>query len=390
MKLITLFEGYILQLMAGLLLISCTSPSAESKRTEKQGSKNDFEVIAYYTGEPARLEEETLEQLTQIIYSFLHLQGNALALDNARDSVALEYLSLLKEDHPNLKVLISLGGWGGCESCSEVFATQQGRSEFARSVKEILLSYKLDGIDLDWEYPAIAGYAGHRYVPEDREHFSLLVQELRATLGDDYELSFAAGGFDSFLENSVEWDKVMPLLDRVNLMSYDLVSGGSPFTGHHTPLYSTAEQIRSANHAIQFLDSLNIPKEKIVIGAAFYARVWEGVEERGNRGLYQPGTFQQAITYNRLDDYFRENPGFDYHWDSVAQAPYSYNPEQKLFATYDDSLSIALKTQYVIENELGGIMFWQLSGDNTHEGLLEVIDRVKSGETISTAEEDML
>lgn len=176
--------------------------------------------------------------------------------------------------------------------------------------------------------------------------------------------------------NSIEWEEVMPLLDRVNLMSYDLVNGNSPATGHHTPLYSTESQIESADNAVRFLDALSIPREKLVIGAAFYARVWEEVANINN-GLYQAGKFQQAVLYKQLDEFFTNNPGFEYYWDSAAQSPYHYNPEKKLFVTYDDSLSIALKTQYALQNNLGGIMFWQLSGDNSENGLLEVIHTVK-------------
>src|SRR5690349_22776137 len=70
-------------------------------------------------------------------------------------------------------------------------------------------------------------------------NFTLLIQALRTTLGDKYEISFAAGGFTKFLTQSIEWNAVMPFVDRVNLMTYDLINGYSTVTGHHTPLYST-------------------------------------------------------------------------------------------------------------------------------------------------------
>ncbi|MEI9808857.1 MAG: glycosyl hydrolase family 18 protein [Bacteroidota bacterium] len=96
---------------------------------------------------------------------------------------------------------------------------------------------------------AIEGYPGHAYTVGDKQNFTSLIRSLRDTLGNNYEISFAAGGFDSFLQNSVEWDKIMPLLDKVNLMSYDLVSGYSKMTGHHTPLYSNHFQKQSADNA---------------------------------------------------------------------------------------------------------------------------------------------
>ena len=357
-------------------LNNASGTNKEIDQNDEKVQENDLKVIAYYTGSTGKVDDETAGQLDQIIYSFLHLKGNELHVEKEKDSASIAYLISLKEVNPDLKVLISLGGWGGCETCSDVFSTQKGRSEFAKSVKEILVDYDADGIDLDWEYPVVPGYPGHPHKPADRENFTYLVEELRQELGEEYEISFAAGGFDSFLEKAIEWDKVMPLLDGVNLMSYDLVNGGSAGTGHHTSLFSTPEQVLSADNAIRFLDSIGVPKEKIVLGSAFYARVWEEVDNVSS-GLHQPGKFKESVLFKDLGAYQEEHKGFSRYWDTVAQAPYLYNPEKGLFVTYDDELSIARKTEYAIEKGLRGIMFWQLSGDRPEDGLIDVIDEVK-------------
>jgi chitinase len=272
--------------------------------------------------------------------------------------------------------MLSFGGWGGCRNCSDVFAAEEGRSQFAESVREILQQYHADGIDLDWEFPAIEGYPGHKYSPDDKAHFTSLVQELRKTLGKDYELSFALGGFSPYLRNSIDLAQVMQSVDRVNVMSYDMVNAQSTFTGHHTPLFSTTHQMESADNAVRYLDSLGIPHNKIVIGAAFFARMFENVENT-NHGLFQPGKFKAYITYKEFDKYLDSSKGFQYYWDSVAQAPYSYNAKDKLFATFDNVQSVALKTKYTRGNHLGGIMFWDLSGDTHENGLLEAIDKAR-------------
>ena len=372
-------KTYLLLSLLLLPLLSCNRLASENPESfpAMPAKENDFQVIAYYTPSTREIDSATVQQLDQIIYSFLHLKGNRLHLEADRDVKSLAYLVSLKKQNPDLKVLVSLGGWGGCETCSDVFSHPESRKEFAISVKEIMEQQQADGIDLDWEYPAISGYPGHAYKPEDRENFTSLVEVLRETLGNEAIISFAAGGSNRFLENSVEWKKVMPLVDGVNLMSYDLVSGGSDSTGHHTPLYSTPAQRSSAVNAIEFLDSLGIPMEKIVVGAAFYARIWEEVDST-SRGLYQPGKFKEAMLFRDLELCFEDNPGFIRYWDSTANAAYSFHPEKGLFATYDDSLSIARKTEYVRDNGLGGIMFWQLSGDSPGEGLLDVIYGVKT------------
>lgn len=336
----------------------------------------DFAVIAYYSGNAEGVRQYPTEYLTHIIFSFCHLRGHELAVDNAGDSLTIRTLVALKQRQPGLKVMLSLGGWGGCEPCSPVFAGEQARRAFAASVKRLLLEYQCDGIDLDWEYPGIEGYPGHPYDPADTRHFTLLVQELRRALGPEYELSFAAGGFKHFFDHSAEWNEVMPLVDRVNVMTYDLVSGFSTRTGHHTPLYSSPGQQLSADYGVRYLDSLGVPRKKIVIGAAFYARTWENVADV-NRGLYQSGKFKAFVPYKKFGEVLTAQNGFVFYRDPDAGAPYAYSAALGQFATFDDSASVALKTRYAREQGLGGIMFWELANDSGPDGLLRAIHQAK-------------
>jgi len=346
------------------------------KKNSQENAKADIAVIAYYSGNVDAIDKYDVKKLTHIIYSFCHLKGNRLNVDNEGDSATIKKLVSLKKDHPKLKVLLSLGGWGGCEFCSPVFSTEAGRKEFAASVKELNDYFMTDGIDLDWEYPGIPGHPGHAWKAEDKPNFTELVRSIRKSLGQKHEISFAAGGFPRFIEQSIEWEKVMPLVNNVNLMSYDLVSGFSTVTGHHTPLYSNASQKESADDAIQHLLSIGVPANKIVIGGAFYARTWENVENINN-GLYQPGKFKSFVPYRRFENGLTENDGFIFYRDTISKAPYAYNAAQKTFATFDDALSIQNKTQYSIDMGLKGIMFWELTNDNPANGLLGEIYKIK-------------
>jgi chitinase len=274
---------------------------------------------------------------------------------------------------------LSLGGWGGCKDCSTAFATDTGRKAFARSTKKLMKYFHTDGIDLDWEYPAIAGYPDHLYSTADRKNFTLLIKAIRKKLGKKYEISFAAGGFDLFIDSSVEWKKVMRMADKVNLMSYDLVHGFSQVSGHHTPLYSTPQQKQSTNNAVMRLLEAGVPAKKIIIGAAFYGRMFQ-VTDTANNGLYDSARFYLGISYSRLYDSVSVDNGFMQYWDPVANAPYAFNIERKILVTYDDSLSITRKTEYVIRKKLGGIMFWQLMDDKFSNGLLDVIYNKKEAQ----------
>lgn len=340
--------------------------------TYAQQPAKRLNVIAYYSAGPEKVDNLPAEKLSHIIFSFCHLTGNKLTVDNRRDSTTITKLVNLKKRNPKLKVILSLGGWSGCPSCSDVFSTDAGRKEFAQSVLQLNQKYKSDGIDLDWEYPTIEGYPGHKYTPEDKPNFTALVRELRKVLGPKYEVSFAAGGFQKFLEESVDWKEVMKEVDRVNLMTYDLVNGYSTVTGHHTALYSTPQLRESTDNCVQYLLKIGVPANKLVIGGAFYGRMWEGVVVTDN-GLYQSGKFKAGIDFKNFDTQISEKQGFVKYWDDVAKAPYSYNAAEKLFITYDDKRSLALKTQYAIDQKLDGIMFWELSLDTDKDGLLDAI-----------------
>ena len=170
---------------------------------------------------------------------------------------------------------------------------------------------------------------------------------------------------------------VMSLVDRVNLMTYDLVSAYSTITGHHTPLYSTESQRVSADHATRYLLSKGVDPGKIVIGAAFYARVWEDVDaEEDDNPLYRKARFKEYVEFKHHSKYFQKD--FIMRWDSEAQAPFAYNSIDRVFATFDDRRSVRLKVEYVIDHGLGGIMFWQLGHDTYRDGLLAEITQVKN------------
>ena len=92
-------------------------------------------------------------------------------------------------------------------------------------------------------------------------------------------------------------------------MTYDLVNGFDTTTGNHTPLYSNPRQAESTDNAVMQLISLGVPKNKIVIGAAFYGRMWENVADTGF-GMYQTGKYKMNVDFKNLDSYLLSDSGF--------------------------------------------------------------------------------
>ncbi len=343
-----------------------------------QAQKHKKAIISYYSGNPDKLDSFNAKQMTHIIYCFGHLKGDQYHISRMRDTLAIQKMVAMKKVNPQLKVLLSLGGWGGCRDCSDVFSSPEGRYAFVKSFKEVNDYFGTDGIDLDWEYPAVLGFPGHPFKPEDRDNFTSLIKELRKQLGKKHQITFAAGGFQSYIDSAVDWNKVTPIVNYINLMTYDLVGGYSKVTGHHTPLYSSAQQKESTNNCVQRLLKKGVDPRKLIIGAAFYARVWENVSAENN-GLFNPGKFKMGINYKDFPTRMSPDSGFVYHWDEKSKAPYAYHPEKKLFATFDNKKSIALKSKYVLDHKLGGIMYWELSLDTYKDGLVQTINDVFNG-----------
>ena len=329
-------------------------------------------LIAYYSGNARQISNYRVNRLSQIIFSFCHLRGNRLTVDKRSDSLTIRALVALKKTNRSLKILLSLGGWGGCKSCSEVFSTDSGRKEFVESVFGLTQYFHTEGIDLDWEFPSMPAFPGHPFLSDDKIHFNLLVMALRNKLGPDKEISVICAGFSPFLEGSIDLPAIAPYVSRINLMTYDLIGSHAHFSGHHSSLYSTSWQMASADRAVRYLDSLKIPRNKIAIGVALYARLYQ-LSENHDHGLNQPATFQKFVTDKEIRKFYTDARGYKTYWDDEAQAAYKYNDLNHEFLTYDDERSVVAKVAYVKKMHLNGIFFWELRLDRSRAGLVDIL-----------------
>jgi chitinase len=301
---------------------------------------------------------------------------------NARD---LENLQKLKNINPDLKILISVGGWTWSKNFSDAALTEESREKFARSAVDFLVRYKLDGVDLDWEYPGQIG-DNNVFRKEDRENFTLMLKRTRELLdeqsendgktGDDkYLLTIATGANQAYIDNT-DLGEAHKYLDFINIMTYDYHSGLDSLTGHHANLYPS-DTPGSTNHSIvnsvKIHMDAGVPVEKLVLGVPFYGRRWSGVNP-GNNGLYQPAkSVGSTVSYNKIVTMATEENGFSNFWDESAQAPYLFNEQEQIFISYEDKRSLNLKLNWLIEKNMGGVMFWEYAEDYNAE-LLSTIN----------------
>ena len=278
-------------------------------------------------------------------------------------------LRLLKEAHPHLKVLVALGGWTGSQYFSDISATEEGRIRFAESANRFLETYPIfDGFDIDWEFPVLDGLTPGK--PEDRENFSLLLAQLRETLGPDRLLSAAVNAGPRGIA-AIDFREVVKHVDWIGLMTYDFHGTWDPTTGYNAALYNNNDLLQpqaNMDSAVRNLMDAGVPPEMILPGLPFYGRSYAGVPAPGINQSFTgtgPGTYENGfLDYKDIQQNYVEKNGYEYYWDDIAGVPYLYNDAKQEFVSYDDARSIAGKAAYVTEKGLGGVMIWELSTDN--------------------------
>jgi len=313
------------------------------------------------------ISDEMASQIDVINYSFATIDKTTHKL-NLNGLYHLSEVLALREK--GIRVTLAIGGWGA-DGFSQGVRTKEARETLINSIMETLRKHQFDGIDLDWEYPTstVAGIAAH---PSDKANLTLFVQELRQAMDsyrDDLLLTIAVIGGSS-ASSFYDIPGLVPYIDFFNIMTYD--GGTGTVANHHTNLRPTAKQNTSVVSAANVYLSLGVPKEKIVIGGAFYGHrktfttVFDGI-------LYSPTTPSGSLDYTTIKNTVLTDPSYQYYFDEEAQAPYLSNGTY--FISYDDPVSIALKAQYAKDNSFGGMMFWELGSDKSGE-LLNAIYQV--------------
>lgn len=346
------------------------------------------------------------DRLTHVNYAFLNIVDGRCALGDSYADIDKAYpgdswdagslrgsfnqLLQLKAAHPELRTLLSVGGWTWSKDFSNVALTATSRATFVDSCVELMDMYGFDGLDVDWEYPVAGGLASNTYRPEDADNYVLLLKDLRAALsslqqtrgrGEPYLLTIAAGVAPDKLVN-LRVAAMMESLDWINLMAYDLHGAWETSTGHNAPLYArTGDPLAVANLVDAFLAAGAMPG-KLVLGLPFYGRSFGGVQTgpASPTGLLAPangagpGTWEPGILeWKDLRDHYLEHPDWTRHEDPTAAVPYLYNAVTGEFISYDDPTSLAKKRDLATARGLSGVMIWEMNSDDAEHTLLNAL-----------------
>jgi chitinase len=319
----------------------------------------------------------------------------------------------LKGLHPNLKVLISLGGQAGdVAGFVTAAATAAGRAALASSCINLFVKGNIaagvtapglfDGFNIDWEFPGAA----------DKQNFTALLQEFRTqlnvlakTTGKQYVLTFDSPANPKKYVN-IDLRAAAAQVDFLTIDGYDYAGTWDKQTNESSSLYDTdADPVyadaRYIDATVRAYLQAGVPAAKYTMGLPLYAVGWRGVPN-ANHGLYQSVTGPSPVpladgsgecpnpdkataspgcdtiltpgfsTYSTIES-LTNKYGYTPWYDSARVGATLYNPSTGVFYTYDDSAAVAAKTAYIKKKKLGGAYVWALNDDDASASLTKAI-----------------
>ena len=409
----------LLPLLAALPLL-CASVVSASSLMSVGYFNGGGDVTAGPGGDINKLD---VRQITHLNYSFGLVYNNEKdeTNDALKDASKLHQIwpspkvqddllkiPQLRKQNPNLKVLLSVGGWGA-RGFSGAAATKESRAVFIQSAQEIIAKYGLDGIDLDWEYPVNGAWGLVESQPADRANFTALLKELRAALGHKKLLTIAVGANAESPKSWVDVKAIAPSLDYITLMTYDMAYGTQYFNSNlydstQWPTVAAADKY-SADFVVNNYLAAGLKASQMNLGIGFYGRVPKRAVEPGidwskpdaqKNPVTQPyfgpaqielfkslGVDLSKDTYVKYNDIVAKlindpQKRFSQHWDDEAKVPWLsvQSVEGKaLFAlSYENPRSVAIKADYIKSKGLGGAMFWEYGADDQNQLAKQLAD----------------
>lgn len=298
-----------------------------------------------------------------------------------------QQLRALKRSHPDLRLVVSLGGWNGSKWFSDAALTEASRRTMVKSCIDLFIRGRTDpaqkgegdgpaaglfsGIDLDWEFVAAEGAPGNIVRPEDTRNFTLLLQEFRRQLDaidPSLRLTVAAPS-PKDASSKLELPAIARTVDFINLMTYDMHNSLELRANFHAALLPSprdpdrAEGLTVVETVERYLKA-GVPASQLVLGIPLYSRGWTGLPAT-NDGLYQmskgpaPGTYESSF-----EDYRNliKKQGYTRHWDAWSRSAWLF--DGTTFWTLDGPESVRDKTLLVKLAGLRGVMFWELANDD--------------------------
>ena len=324
-----------------------------------------------------------------------------ISADPAADVIHFAAYEQMLVLYPEVKVVLSVGGWNDSKWFADMASTDEGLESFIDSCVETLKMYPwLSGIDINWQYPGTSRNAegeGFTGSAADKDNFTKLMQGLREAFDEegltDKILTYCAST-DAGIQQGpgatvlVDYKAVEPYIDRVNVITYDMSASGTMKGLHHTALHqsSAVRADVSVEAIVTYLKNLGVDLSKVNIGSPLYSQGWviptdsgkprteraeEALGKDASKGGY--GTIGAGQMYwFDLKAMEADTSAWVSGYDAVAEAAYLYNTDPssilyQQFYTYENERSLQAKLDYIDSESLGGLIVWNTAGDGMYE-----------------------
>lgn len=434
------FLGPAKAVLAGLLVLTaCFQPSLAQDGSHGKILGGYFEEWSvYYAGyNIANFQQNGVaNDLTHLIYAFANVTTTpapACAIADSWADFQTPYLpsvsgtpyagpmygnfaaiQQLKQLHPKLKVLMSMGGASGANTKAFVTAasTAAGRQALASSCISMFVQGNIapgisapglfDGFNIDWEFPTAT----------DTANFTALLKEFRsqldalsATTGKQYTLSFdGPAGAQNYV--NIDLKHAAEQVDFITIDGYNYAGSWDAQTNDASPLFDSRQdpllgQNLDIDATVNAYLKAGVPPSKYTMGLPLYGAGWTGVP-KANHGLYQNSTGPSPVLLSTgtapCPDLSGNTPGCDplltpgtatygtlanltangySPWLDLSRVAASlYDPTSETFYTYDDPDSAFLKMLYVdvkVPGGLGGAYVWALKDDDANGTMVKTM-----------------
>jgi len=353
---------------------------------------------------------------THVTYAFAVTTSDTTKLDESGLTGLPTFVSEARKN--GVRPLVSIGGWTGSRYFSNAVASAPNRTAFVKTVTDLAVKYRVDGLDFDWEYPDEAGSGCNKHGPGDTPNFLLFLEQLRTHPVGKLLAVTVAAGISPWLGTNGEPLKDVSgfakVVDYVAIMNYDIWGPWSPTVGPNAPLYDScapkADQGGSASSAVEAWTKAGMPSNKLALGVPSYGHSYRVLKKNayssnGQLALFPPFVANDQPAGDKWDSqpggpgdcggaastqpggvieywgmiqlgYINTNgnpePGRTYRFDTCSKTSFIYDPTKQIMVSYDDPQSMRAKGQFIGEQKLRGFSLWEVGGDY-HTSLVDAI-----------------
>jgi len=343
----------IIWLFAIALLLSCQIEFADLEETPK-----DERIFSIYCSpDEEYIDEIKMAKATHVNIFFYNLYteesmklthssvGTDSAKSNEHDAKVKSFITALKTEIPDIKVLMAIGGWDvgtPAKGNYAEFTKLKNSEEFAEAIVKRLEELTFDGFDFDLEgadIPFTIDNIAMTLSPKLKEKKMIMSAALFSTL-DTF--------FTHFSRLSLQ------KLDYINVMSYNYTLAS------YTSTPSVSASINDFQREAAYWYRKGVALNKLVMGVPYYSQMWEkkgGIKISDGQPTYK--TF--------YTDYLKPEDNENYY-EKELEMIYKTTNEAGNDVYIDCNNIGVMREKATLARKLGGVMCWEFSQDLFTEG----------------------